>query len=672
MTTKATAAMVSETMTANPSGAKYSTSTSIHPQPAYSQVVGKNPRQVRTLAVPLVVPSDLETIPQWVCWRYAVVDGRQTKIPVNPRTGGNAKTDTPSTWVDFETALAYYDRNPAYVSGVGLVLRGTDLVGVDLDHCIDDKGIIAPWALAYARSFNTYTEVSPSGTGLRMFGFGSKPGTRSKRGGVELYDRTSTRFLTFTGRSWQGYPLELRDVTAELAVIYADVFGPDPAPVPRREAQPVDVDDSALIALAVKAKNGSKFAALWNGNVNGYGSSSEADLALCCHLAWWTGGDEKRIDRMFRQSGLMRDKWNDVHRPADGATYGEMTVETAIARTDTYYSPQQQPVQSHSETVTTAAGGEVVDDKPAAVSIADVWHVLNKAIRHDADHCDVCGTVRACQSIGGDKVKGFLRTFRCHKPSCQDWQHYRAKELVVQSGLHLWPAHYVTILEVPKYDKMVDRGLLRDEPDWLAVRDLFVFDTVFVASAFPINQTSIGLTWDALAPMVAERWLKRQPGSRLRDPKKTARAKRAAVVACDSAESSAAVVAIVPTPEPKPETRVDYAFGLAAMPMAYGFDLLDILAAAGAEVDRKRRRWEYPLARHTEIAQIVTGWASLTGKSGGHYEIDASGKATSTDASISNLPAVVDVLAGDLHPDIARMTRQAVARTAKTHGRQSG
>ena len=186
---------------ANVSGAYNSNSTTT---PAKTQPPTRNPRQVRSLAVPLYVPSDLETVPQWVCWRYAVVNGKTTKIPVNPRTGGNAATNNPATWADFETALDYYDRNPAYVSGVGLVVAGTDLVGVDFDHCIDDKGIIAPWALAYMHSLNSYTEVSPSGTGLRIFGFGVKPGTRSKHGGVELYDRTSTRFLTFTGRSWQG------------------------------------------------------------------------------------------------------------------------------------------------------------------------------------------------------------------------------------------------------------------------------------------------------------------------------------------------------------------------------------------------------------------------------------------------------------------------------------
>ena len=663
MTTKTMPAMVSETMTGGALGAIAGGYTSNHntTRPEL-QAPSKNPRQVRSLAVPLYVPSDLENIAQWVCWRYAVVNGKTTKIPVNVHTGGNAATNNPATWADFETALDYYDRNPAYVSGVGLVVAGTDLVGVDFDHCIGDDLTIAPWALGYVRSLASYTEVSPSGTGLRIFAHGVKPGRREKRGGVELYDHTSTRFLTFTGHHLPGTPLELRNVTAELAPIYADVFGPDPAPAPRREAQPVDVDDLGLLALAVKAKNGGKFAALWQGSTVDYSSSSEADLALCCHLAWWTGGDEKRIDGMFRQSGLMRDKWNERHS-GSGASYGAMTIDKALALTTNYYSPQQQAVQSHPEA---QPGGVVVDDKPA-VSIADVWRVLNKAIRHDAEHCDVCGTVVTCNLKNSKRVRGFLASFRCHKAKCQDWQHYRAKELVVQSGLHLWPTHYVTILDVAKYDKMVNRGMLGTESDWLAVRDLFVFDTVFVASAFPVNQTSIGLTWDALAPMVAERWLKRQPGSRLRDPKKTARAKRAAV-ACD-APVPAAVTVQVDVPEPEPETRVNYAFGLGAMSMSEGFDFLAVLEAAGATVDHKRRRWEYPLSMHDEITQIVTGWASLTGK-GGHCEISAYSEKSTDYAFISPSPAQVDVLAGDLHPEAAAIARNMTARTVTNHGRR--
>ena len=653
MTTNKMPAMTGEVMTGEAPGAQtnsYRKSTT-------------TPRQMQgaTLETPLYVPSDLETVPQWVNWRYAVRDGKTTKIPVNPRTGGNAATNTPSTWSDLETALTYYHEHDTYVSGVGLVVAGTALVGVDLDHCIGDDLTIAPWALAMVRSLASYTEVSPSGTGLRVFGFGSKPGTRSKRGGVELYDHTSTRFLTFTGRHLPGTPLELRDVTAELAVIYSDVFGPEPAPVVRRDPQPVDVDDSALIALAIKAKNGAKFAALWQGVTTGYSSPSEADLALCNSLAWWTGGDEKRIDRMFRQSGLMRDKWNDRHS-GDGASYGAMTIAKALELTTTYYSPPQKPVQSHSETVTTAAGGVVVD----LPSIADLWRILNAHIHHDGEQCPMCGRLFTEEWEVDDRTDGRYRLYRCKRADCLDWQTHRAKQLVAQSEMHLWPAHFLTLVPVEDYDRLVNRGMLSHADQWRGVAE--TNDTMFVASAFAIDARSIATRLDALAPMLAERWLSRKPGSRLRDPKKLARAKRAAVVACE-AETPAAVVSVVVEPEPKPTRRA--AFGLVDMEYSEAHDFLSVLEAAGATVDHKRGRWSYLTADRANIAAVVTTWADVTGL-GGRREIDALRRIKPQNVSISPSPAAVEVLVGDLHPDIARMTRQAVARTVTNHGRRSG
>lgn len=80
------------------------------------------------------------------------------------------------------------------------------------------------------------------------------------------------------------------------------------------------------------ATNGAKFERLWNGNTAGYESHSEADMALCCLLAFWTGGDATQMDRLFRQSGMYRGKWDEVHY-ADGSTYGEKTVERAIQTT---------------------------------------------------------------------------------------------------------------------------------------------------------------------------------------------------------------------------------------------------------------------------------------------------------------------------------------------------
>jgi hypothetical protein len=99
---------------------------------------------------------------------------------------------------------------------------------------------------------------------------------------------------------------------------------------------------------AFAAKNGSDVEALWQGTWQGrHGSQSEADLAFCNHLAFWTGRDAARMDRLFRESGLMRDKWDT--RRGDG-TYGSQTIATAVAACREVYEPHRgQPEPAAAE-----------------------------------------------------------------------------------------------------------------------------------------------------------------------------------------------------------------------------------------------------------------------------------------------------------------------------------
>ena len=91
-----------------------------------------------------------------------------------------------------------------------------------------------------------------------------------------------------------------------------------------------DLTDDALIEKAKRAKNGPKFSRLFSGQWEGeYASQSEADLALCCHLAFWTAKDAARVDTLFRRSGLYREKWDEKHF-GSGSTYGQKTIETAL------------------------------------------------------------------------------------------------------------------------------------------------------------------------------------------------------------------------------------------------------------------------------------------------------------------------------------------------------
>lgn len=184
------------------------------------------------------------------------------------------------------------------------------------------------------RRLDSYTERSPSGEGLRIFMLGKLPAGGRKRGNVEMYEHA--RFLTVTGNHWSGTPYRIKDRSSELTALHAEVFGTREALTTAAsvDVRPVKLPDEDLLALARTARNGEKFAGLWDGAWQelGYASQSEADGALCMQLAFWTGRDSERVDRLFRQSGLYRAKWDEPHF-SDGRTYGERTIQSAVERT---------------------------------------------------------------------------------------------------------------------------------------------------------------------------------------------------------------------------------------------------------------------------------------------------------------------------------------------------
>ena len=108
--------------------------------------------------------------------------------------------------------------------------------------------------------------------------------------------------------------------------------------IPATGRQPMDLDDVALVGKIKRSKGGDTFRRLWDGEYTElYKSPSEADMALCNILAWWTNRDQDRMDRLFRQSGLMREKWD---RPTAGSTYGRITILEAIDSCQGAYDPQ--------------------------------------------------------------------------------------------------------------------------------------------------------------------------------------------------------------------------------------------------------------------------------------------------------------------------------------------
>src|SRR5262249_5657169 len=134
------------------------------------------------------IPDELKTPRQWVAWNYVPEGDGWKKLPIDPRTGEVARVNDPDTWASFDEALAYYRKRR--LSGIGLVLTGDDTyTGVDLDKCRSrDDGLVARWASKIVAGLASYTEISPSGSGLHVFVRGAMLGEKSRRRGpVEIY-----------------------------------------------------------------------------------------------------------------------------------------------------------------------------------------------------------------------------------------------------------------------------------------------------------------------------------------------------------------------------------------------------------------------------------------------------------------------------------------------------
>lgn len=323
------------------------------------------------------LPAALVDRDQWVCWRTQERDGKQTKVPIIPGSTQFASTTSPETWATFSTAREAVTTTP--VDGFGFVFTAEDpLVGVDLDDCRDpDAETPTAWAANVLDTLDSYSEVSPSGTGYHVIVRGERPEGRNRAGNIEVYDRS--RFFTVTGDHVAATPetvatredalatvvseeLTVADAASASEASASDAAAGSASPESPSTDAAVPISDDELLDRAQNAANGEKFSRLWSGSTSGYESHSEADLALCRMLAFWTGGDTARVNRLFRRSGLYREKWDTVHY-ADGSTYGEKTVERAVRATDETYTPPEATATPAAvdTTAATAAGSSQSD-----------------------------------------------------------------------------------------------------------------------------------------------------------------------------------------------------------------------------------------------------------------------------------------------------------------------
>lgn len=266
----------------------------------------------------LNVPHELKVLPNWVVWKYEMREGKPTKVPYNPKTNSHAKPNDSSTWDTFQEATSAAAR----FSGIGFMLMGSPYVGLDFDGVIEN-GKAEPFvADILNRLGNSYTEVTPSGKGIRAFVIGTLPAGGRKFGqgepkkyGAEIYSGAEGgRYLTVTGDKYSGKDIPTVDL--EIPYLLCSHF----------------LDE--------------KFKKLWMGDISDYeGDDSRADLALCGKLAKHFSNDSVKIENAFNQSALgKRQKWQK--RP----DYRSRTIRKAIGSSSTLLptanpAPVVTPVQ---------------------------------------------------------------------------------------------------------------------------------------------------------------------------------------------------------------------------------------------------------------------------------------------------------------------------------------
>jgi putative DNA primase/helicase len=158
------------------------------------------------------IPQELRNHRAWACWRYEFYAERWSKPPYNPETGARAEPSDSSTWSDFDSCYDAYrvaavpeagDARP--YDGVSFAIDPRwGLVGIDLDHVKDHYKA----AVSIISALDSYTELSPSRDGVRMFVKGTLPEGRRRREWREFY--SARRFLTVTGQHVEGTPETIR------------------------------------------------------------------------------------------------------------------------------------------------------------------------------------------------------------------------------------------------------------------------------------------------------------------------------------------------------------------------------------------------------------------------------------------------------------------------------
>lgn len=273
--------------------------------------------------------SELQPLNQWVVWRGELEDGKSKKVPYNPHYHfAKASVKIPKSWGSLREALSALETGD--YSGIGFMIT-PPLVMVDLDKSFDRKaGVITdPQAQEVVQALNSYTELSPSGTGLHILAYGVLPG-KGIHTAIEMYGQD--RFTTITTNHLLGTEATIQHRQVALTSLYHR-FAPPVAETPFQNTRGgVGANaGNALRELPPEAEKDSLLQGLLRGDISPFhGDVSRADFVLIMKLLHWTGDNVELTRRLFLSSPLgQREK---AQRKTGETTYVDMTIYNVLRK----------------------------------------------------------------------------------------------------------------------------------------------------------------------------------------------------------------------------------------------------------------------------------------------------------------------------------------------------
>lgn len=315
--------------------------------------------------------EELSRFNHWVVYKKEKNREKITKIPYQPN-GYKAKPTDPKTWTTYNKAKDAMETDK--FDGIGYVLTADQgYICIDLDHCVNpETGDIDQWAMdiidIVEKAGGTYSESSPSGTGIHLWGRGKLPDNKGihspmKNGhDVEMY--TNTHYMTVTGEPLNDTPLN--DIQPAIDKILTMLKKP-PAESGEGKAgtsTPVPVlnlSDDEIITRIRDSDEAPKFHSLYDlGDVSTYGNDqSKADAALLAMLVFWTGKNAEQMKRIFLSSKLAETLGRKVGHEDD---YLNRSIKKAIEFVSNVYKPDESVLPFDGEN-SDLEGGENMDNK---------------------------------------------------------------------------------------------------------------------------------------------------------------------------------------------------------------------------------------------------------------------------------------------------------------------